>query len=114
VALRAPAARARSKASAHDRARGLAGRDRRGTARQLSTVLIHSDGWRGTNKVHAKGRDYEYPRYQFSNRSDDIRRLFTYACDLLGIAWRPWGKYHISVARRDAVALLDEFVGPKA
>jgi hypothetical protein len=75
--------------------------------------LIHSDGWRGLNKVHAKGRDYEYPRYQFSNRSDDIRQLFTYACDLLGIAWRPWGRYHISVARKDAVALLDEFVGPK-
>jgi hypothetical protein len=75
--------------------------------------LIHSDGWRGLNKVHVKGRDYEYPRYQFSNRSDDIRQLFTYACDHLGIAWRPWGRYHISVARRDAVALLDEFVGPK-
>jgi Homeodomain-like domain len=75
--------------------------------------LIHSDGWRGVNKVHVKGRDYEYPRYQFSNRSNDIRQLFTYACDLVGIDWRPWGKYHISVARREAVLLLDEFVGPK-
>jgi hypothetical protein len=75
--------------------------------------LIHSDGWRGLNKVHVKGRDYAYPRYQFSNRSDDIRQLFTYACDLVGIAWRPWGRYHISVAQKDAVALLDEFVGPK-
>jgi hypothetical protein len=80
---------------------------------QFLRGLIHSDGWRGLNKVHVKGRDYEYPRYQFSNRSDDIRQLFTYACDLVGIAWRPWGRYHISVARRDAVALLDEFVGPK-
>jgi hypothetical protein len=60
-----------------------------------------------------KGRDYAYPRYQFSNRSDDIRRLFTYACDLLGIAWRPWSRYHISVAQRDAVRVLDRFVGPK-
>ena len=75
--------------------------------------LIHSDGWRGLNRVRVKGRSYEYPRYQFSNRSDDIRCLFTYACDLVGIAWRPWGKWHISVARRDAVAHLDEFVGPK-
>jgi hypothetical protein len=75
--------------------------------------LIHSDGWRGVNRVHAKGRPYAYPRYQFSNRSDDIRHLFTYACDLVGIAWRPWGRYHISVARRDAVLLLDRFVGPK-
>jgi hypothetical protein len=75
--------------------------------------LIHSDGWRGVNRVHVKGRTYEYPRYQFSNRSDDIRQLFTYACELVGVAWRPWGIYHISVARRDAVLLLDQFVGPK-
>lgn len=75
--------------------------------------LIHSDGWRGLNRVRVKGRDYAYPRYQFSNRSDDIRRLFTEACDSLGIRWRRWGRYHVSVARRDSVALLDEFVGPK-
>jgi hypothetical protein len=76
--------------------------------------LIHTDGWRGVNKVRVKGKDYAYPRYQFSNRSDDIRRLFTDACDLLGVAWRPWGRWHISVARRDSVALLDEFVGLKS
>jgi hypothetical protein len=76
--------------------------------------LIHSDGWRGMNRVRVKGRDYAYPRYQFSSRSDDIRTLFNYACDLLGVAWRPWGKWHISVARRDAVEILDEFVGPKS
>jgi hypothetical protein len=75
--------------------------------------LIQTDGWRGTNKVHVKGRDYAYPRYQFSNRSDDIRRIFTDACDLLQIDWRPWGRWHISVARRDSVAKLDEFVGLK-
>ncbi|MBV8952671.1 MAG: hypothetical protein JO153_00400 [Solirubrobacterales bacterium] len=75
--------------------------------------LIHSDGWRGVNRVHVKGRDYEYARYQFSNRSDDIRRLFTDACDRLGVLWRQWTRYHISVARRDSVALLDLFVGPK-
>jgi hypothetical protein len=75
--------------------------------------LIHSDGWRGTNRVHIKGRDYAYPRYQFSNRSQDIKGLFTDACDLLGIEWRPWGRHHISVARRASVALMDEFVGPK-
>jgi hypothetical protein len=77
-------------------------------------ALIHTDGWRGTNAVRAKGRDYAYPRYQFSNRSDDIRRLFTDACDRLGVAWRPWGPFHISVARREAVATLDAFIGPKA
>jgi hypothetical protein len=75
--------------------------------------LIHSDGWRGVNRVHVKGRDYAYPRYQFSNRSDDIRRLFTSTCDRLGIAWRPWTRYHVSVARREAVAQMDRFIGPK-
>jgi hypothetical protein len=76
--------------------------------------LIHSDGWRGLNRVTVKGRQYAYARYQFSNRSDDIRALFTYACDLVGVEWRPWGRWHISVARRSSVALLDQFVGPKS
>ncbi len=75
--------------------------------------LIHSDGWRGLNRVTVKGRDYAYARYQFSNRSDDIRTLFTYACELVGVEWRPWGRWHISVARRESVARLDEFIGPK-
>jgi hypothetical protein len=75
--------------------------------------LIHSDGWRGQNRVHVKGRDYSYPRYQFSSRSDDIRGLFTEACDAMGVEWRRWGKWHISVARREAVAALDEHVGLK-
>ncbi|MDX6641090.1 MAG: hypothetical protein QOF12_2101 [Solirubrobacteraceae bacterium] len=76
--------------------------------------LIQSDGWRGENRVHAKGRDYSYSRYQFSNRSDEIRALFTWACDLLAVEWRPRGRWHISVARRASVARLDEFVGIKA
>lgn len=76
-------------------------------------ALIHTDGWRGENRVHVKGRDYSYPRYQFSSRSDDIRRLFADACDRLEIEWRPWGRWHISVARREAVAKLDTFIGPK-
>ena len=75
--------------------------------------LIQTDGWRGLNRVHVKGRDYAYPRYQFSNRSDDIRKLFTDACEKLGIRWRQWTRYHVSVADRDSVALLDTFVGPK-
>jgi hypothetical protein len=75
--------------------------------------LIDSDGWRGVNRVRVKGRDYEYPRYQFSNRSQDIKDLFTSTCDLLGIEWRPWGRHHISVVRRESVALMDEFIGPK-
>jgi hypothetical protein len=54
-----------------------------------------------------------YTRYQFSSRSAVIRKLFTCACDLLEVAWQPWGKRHISVARREAVQDSRRVVGPK-
>jgi hypothetical protein len=76
--------------------------------------LIHTNGWRGLNRVRVKGKDYAYPRYQFSNRSDDIRGLFTYACDRLGIEWRQWTRFLVSVARRESVALMDTFIGAKS
>jgi hypothetical protein len=63
--------------------------------------------------VRTKGKDYAYPRYQFSSRSDDIRKLFTDTCQRLGIEWRQWTDYHVSVARRESVARLDSLVGPK-
>lgn len=79
--------------------------------------LIHSDGCRGINRVRRPGKDgdrwYEYPRYFFSNASDDIRDLFTEALDRLGIAWKQANTRIISVARKEAVARLDEFVGPR-
>ena len=75
--------------------------------------LIHSDGWRGTNRVTVRGKAYAYPRYNFSNVSDDIKRIFCDACDALGIEWRRMNAKNISVARRASVARLDEFVGPK-
>ena len=74
--------------------------------------LIHSDGCRVMNRV--KNRRYEYPRYNFSNASDDIRRLFTDSCDQLAVSWRQMNARNISVARRDSVALMDTFIGPKA
>jgi hypothetical protein len=76
--------------------------------------LIHSDGCRFANIVRHPKRTYTYPRYNFCNRSDDIKRIFCDACDLLGIEWRVMNRWNISVARRAAVARLDEFVGPKA
>jgi hypothetical protein len=77
--------------------------------RPLLRGLIHSDGCRILNWV--KGTPY--PRYQFTNRSRDIRELFGRACDALGVEWRQSNRYSLSVARRGSVALLDEFVGPK-
>ena len=76
--------------------------------------LVHSDGCRFINTVRHGEKTYSYPRYCFSNRSDDIRRIFCDACDQLGIEWRVMNRWNISVARREAVARLDEFVGPKA
>jgi hypothetical protein len=76
---------------------------------RLIRGLLHSDGSRFMNRV---GR-YAYPRYEFSNRSEDIKAILCEHLDLLGIAWRRAGAVTISVARREAVAALDEFVGPK-
>lgn len=60
--------------------------------------LIHSDGCRVLNWVN----NTPYPRYHFSNTSADIRGLFGWACDLLGVDWRPNNATNLSVARRDS------------
>ncbi|MFF7675934.1 helix-turn-helix domain-containing protein [Actinacidiphila glaucinigra] len=83
--------------------------------------LIHSDGCRITNWttriVAGERKRYEYPRYFFTNKSDDIRRLLTDTLDKVGVEWRVTRRgndpYNISVARREAVALMDRFIGPK-
>jgi Homeodomain-like domain len=79
--------------------------------------LFHSDGYRGINRVRRNwgGGDhwYEYPRYLFVNNSADILRLCGETLDQLGVAWRFSKPNTISVARNEAVARLDEFVGPK-
>jgi len=84
---------------------------------EFACGLFHSDGWRGVNRVRRTLADgdhwYEYPRYIFGNESADILRLCGEALDQLGVAWRYSRRNSISVARRDAVARLDEFVGPK-
>jgi hypothetical protein len=88
---------------------------------ELVRGLVHSDGCRITNwttrVVGGETRRYEYPRYFFTNKSEDIVRLFCDALDGVGVAWtatrRAGGAYNISVARREAVALMDLHVGPK-
>jgi hypothetical protein len=79
--------------------------------KELLRGLVHSDGCRVTNRV--QGGKYEYPRYFFSNRSADIHAIFRHACDLLGVRWRQNNEWNTNVARRDDVAFLDTFIGPK-
>jgi hypothetical protein len=77
--------------------------------RPLVRGLLHSDGCRVLNWVNGT----PYPRYHFSNVSADIRGIFGRACEQLGIEWRPNNRWSLSVAKRDSVAFLDGFVGPK-
>jgi len=78
--------------------------------REFLRGLIHADGCRVLNRVNGK----DYPRYFFDQVSDDIRRLFCEACARLGIEYTRSRWKTVSVARSRSVALLDEFVGPKA
>jgi hypothetical protein len=84
---------------------------------QLARGLFHSDGCRFTNRVRRQLKDgdrwYEYPRYMFTNESADILGICGEALDQLEVSWRFSRRNTISVARREAVARLDEFVGPK-
>ena len=59
-------------------------------------------------------KEYVYVRYFFSNASEDIRAIFTTACERVGVDCRPDGERNLSVARRDSVAILESFIGPKA
>ncbi|MGW6303192.1 helix-turn-helix domain-containing protein [Streptomyces niveus] len=88
---------------------------------ELIRGLVHSDGCRNMNwttrVVKGERKRYEYPRYWFTNVSDDIRQLYTDTLDRLGVEWKHCtrhGKpYNISVARKASVALMDAHIGPK-
>ncbi|MEU5129504.1 helix-turn-helix domain-containing protein [Streptomyces mobaraensis] len=83
--------------------------------------LVHSDGCRMTNwttrLIGGERKRYEYPRYFFTNRSDDIRRLYCDTLGKVGVEWtithRDGTPYNVSVARRASVALMDAHIGPK-
>jgi len=81
----------------------------RASPEQLLRGLIHSDGCRSINT----GRNWSHPRYSFSNRSEDIRRIFCWGCDLLGLRWTT-APHTVYVSRKADVARLDTFIGPKA
>ena len=80
--------------------------------------LFHSDGCRAKNWtqkiVAGELKRYDYPRWQFTNHSADIRELCCWALDLVGIAWRQLSWKTISVSRRADVARLDDLIGLKA
>ena len=69
--------------------------------------LVDSDGCRHRRIV--RGRNY--PAYGFTNQSEDIVRLFMWACDLLGIRSRRASRRTVSIARRADVKRLDELFG---
>jgi hypothetical protein len=80
--------------------------------------LFHSDGSRTANwarrTVGGLPKRYEYPRWEFVNRSEDILALCTWALDLCDIASRRPRAVAIAVSRRDDVHRLDELIGLKA
>jgi hypothetical protein len=82
-------------------------------AESLVRGLIHSDGSRFVARQPKGGHVYSYPRYSFSNRSDDIKNILCEHLDLLGVAWTRPNAHQIQIARRLAVSRLDEFIGPK-
>jgi hypothetical protein len=78
--------------------------------REFLRGLIHSDGCRVLNRVNGK----DYPRYFFTQVSDDIRGIFCEACIRLGISYTQSNWKTISIASSPSVARLDAFIGPKA
>lgn len=75
--------------------------------------LLHSDGCRAINNVTVRGRKYSYPRYFFSNRSEDIHAIFSRALSALSITSTRSG-WNQSVARRAHVQLLDRLGASKS
>ncbi|MFZ2013029.1 MAG: transcriptional regulator [Nocardioides sp.] len=80
--------------------------------------LFHSDGCRTRNwasrTVGGVRKRYDYPRWEFVNRSDDILALCCWALDLCGIGWRRPRANVVAVSRQEHVRLLDELIGLKA
>lgn len=74
--------------------------------------LIHSDGCRFIARQRKGASAWAWTRYTFSNRSEDIKDLFCESCDAIGVRWTRAGR-EVAVARRESVARLDEFIGPK-
>ena len=117
LAVPVSAARAGHEAHQEDRAQPVAAGHRGPLSRRLRPGAVplgrlpgHEPGAAGAGR---RRHWYEYPRYLFSNKSKDILGLCGAALDRLGVEWRFARPDMISVAKKEAVARLDEFVGPK-
>lgn len=75
--------------------------------------LYHSDGSRYENKI----KGFIYPRYEFTNVSIDIQRMFRRTCDALRLRWTATKRKQNEstyISKRDDVAWLDAHVGAKS
>lgn len=70
---------------------------------------IRSDGCTFINRTGP----YSYLTFDFRNRSEDIRRLFTCSCDLAGVEYRHTAE-RVRINRRTSVERLVANVGIKA
>jgi hypothetical protein len=75
--------------------------------------LIHSDGTRIVATERKRRYVRRAPRYAFKNRSEDILQLFGAACGVAGVHFTRASPTQIAVYRKDSVAILDRFIGPK-
>jgi len=80
---------------------------------ELVRGLIHSDGCRFVARQRVGRRVYEYPRYCFSNVSEDIQQIFCEHLDLLGVRHTRASRVIVQVAQRHSVSVLDSLIGPK-
>jgi len=71
--------------------------------------LIDSDG---CVFVRQNG-NYRSKAYQFTNMSEDIKSLFCWGCNLLGVQYSKPYFNRIEIARRDDVEKLDSLLGSK-
>ena len=81
--------------------------------KELVRGLMHSDGSRFVARQRVGPKTYQYVRYGFANRSDDIKRILCDHLDLLGVGWTRPNNLLIAIDRRAEVAKLDTFIGPK-
>jgi hypothetical protein len=79
--------------------------------------LFHSDGCRVENwalqVVAGDKKRYTYSRWHYKNDSAEIMLWCQQALDLVDIPWRQSSRRLLSVSRREAVARLDDLIGPK-